>query len=253
MSKKHTYTPYIPDDLVSALAGDTDAALLACKLGTFADEKGAIFVSFSYIANLWNWKDERRVKKAANKLSVLQIWHYKKGDGRGHISEWVKGANYDTFVTLKRVQNLQIKGTKNAPINKDIINKGGGRARVSASSASKPSTLKKEVMEDFDKFWTGYKPAKDYEHERGACERLWSLMSPELRAEIITVCKRAKGNKNPYWWMRDYTPKRPENLRKGVRLTREEYYAKFGSDEVRAGWRFYKPDGYERFIFEKIA
>lgn len=44
------------------------------------------------------------------------------------------------------------------------------------------------------------------------------------------------------------TPKTP---RKGTRLTRDQYYALFGDDAVRAGWRFYKPDGYERFIYEK--
>lgn len=178
---KRTYIPYIPDDLIN---GDPLPALLACKLGTFADKKGAILVSFAFISKLWNIS-ERKLVKAAEKLDALQIWHFKRGDGRGHVTEWIKGANYATFVTLERVQISQIKGAKNAPYNKDIIKNN--------NSAGARKSFKKKITGD--------------------------------------------------------TPVLP---RKGTRLSRDKYYVLFGDDIPREGWRYWKPEGYERFIYEKL-
>lgn len=104
--------------------------------------------------------------------------------GRGIFTEWEKGANYDTFMTLKKVHNLQKKGTKNVPYNKDIINNKRAHAR-----------------EDF------------INKDNSAASR-----AP----------------------------------RKGKRLTRDEYYNMYGDDIVREGWRFWKPQGYTRFIYEKL-
>lgn len=177
-----TYTPYVPDDLIKAVG--FEAAMLACRLPLFADENGSISVSFSFLAELWG-VDKRTIKTAADKLNAMQIWHYKKGDGRGHFTEWKKGANFDTFMIQKRVQILHVKGTKNVPYNKDT---------------------------------------KNNNMRAGARESL-----------------RRKSNIGD-------TPKTP---RKGTRLTRDQYYTLFGDDMVRTGWRFYRPDGYERFIYEK--
>lgn len=194
MNEQKTYTPYVPDDLVKMLNGDTVAALLACKIGTFADEKGTIFVSFSFLSELWNI-DIRKIRNAADKLALLQIWNYKRGDGRGHVTEWKKGANYDTFVILKRVQNLQIKGAKIATYNKDIINN-------------------------------------------------------KKRAYARRDFKFIKDNSPKSANMDD--PNNPTGVRKGVRISHDQYYKIFGDDVCRNGWKWYKPAGECCFIFEKL-
>ena len=200
MSDKRTYTPYVPDDLVSVLNGDTDAAMLACKLNTFADEKGAVLVSFSYIANMWNWKDERRVKKAADKLDALQIWHYKKGDGRGHVTEWIKGANYATFVTIERVQNLQIKGTKIAPYNKEY-----NKDRLISAHARKINQSNFNFMEEFEQFWQAFffgSYAK-YEKEQSAYKEraaaAWHYLPENKRTRLLSDIKAGRRWDKTHW------------------------------------------------------
>lgn len=179
-----TYTPYVPDDLIKAVG--FEAAVLACKLPLFANEDGKINVSLSFLAELWG-VNKRTLKAAAEKLSAMQIWHYKTGVGRGNYTEWVKGTNFATFMQLEKVQILHIKGTNFAPLlhnNKDTKNNMRAGARESL---------------------------------------------------------RRKSNIGD-------THKTP---RKGTRLTRDQYYTLYGDDMVRTGWRFYRPDGYERFIYEK--
>lgn len=194
MNEQKTYTPYVPDDLVKMLSGDTVAALLACKIGTFADEKGAIFVSFAFLSDLWHI-DKRTLVKAADKLALLQIWHYKTRHGRGCITEWKKGSNYVPFVILEKVQILQKKGAKNVPNNKDIINN-------------------------------------------------------KKRAYTRRDFKFIKDNSPKSANMDD--PNNPTGVRKGVRISHDQYYKIFGDDVCRNGWKWYKPAEERCFIFEKL-
>ena len=261
MSEQRTYVPYTPDDLIKMT--DPLAALLACKLNTFADEKGAVFVSFSFLANLWG-QDERKLIKAAKKLSVLEIWHYKSGDGRGHVTEWIKGANYDTFVALERGRILQIKVAKIAPNNKDIIKIDNQRVCTRKINQSKrgltnagDTPAPPEVMEQFEQFWQAFffgSYAK-YEKEQSAYKEraasVWYYLQEEKRTRLLSDIRAGKRYDKTHfvlWYIQHYEP----GVKKGTRLTREQYYMKFGDDAVRDGWRFYRPEGYERFIFEKL-
>jgi len=183
-SEKRTYIPCIPDALVQSVG--FEAAALACKLPAFADENGAICVSFQFLADLWG-VDKRTIKKAAEKLAALQIWSYEKHHGRGLVTEWKKGANFVSFIGEKKVHILQEKGTQNVPYNKDTRNnnmRAGARVRY------------------FNK-------------------------------------NNSQG-----------TPLLP---RKGTRWSHDEYYAHYGDTALRPTiWKHYKPEGYSKFIFEKL-
>lgn len=217
--EKDTYVPYTRDSLIRTIGAE--AALLASKLGTYEDEKGAIIVSFAHLANLWGW-DVRKVRNAADKLDALQIWHYKKGDGRGHKSEWRKGANYVSFVLTERVQNLQKKGAKNAPnnkeYNKDRLNHAHTRkinqSKKNLSNAGDtPAPPKNEDMEQFEQCWRAFffgSYAK-YEKEQSAykerAQAVWQYMPENKRTRLLNDLKQGKRyDKTEYflWYLQHY-------------------------------------------------
>lgn len=217
MSEQRTYVPYTPDDLIKMT--DPLAALLACKLNTFADEKGAVLVSFSFLANLWG-QDERKLIKAAKKLSVLDIWHYKSGDGRGHVTEWIKGANYDTFVALERGQILQIKVAKIAPNNKDIIKIDNQRVCTRKINQSKrgltnagDTPAPPEVMGQFEQFWRAFffgsyaKYEKEQTAYKDRAAAAWRYLPAEKRERLLGDIKAGRRwDKTPWvlWYIQNY-------------------------------------------------
>lgn len=219
MKNGRTYIPYLLDNLVAAV--DSDAAILACKLGTFADEKGVILVSFSFLANLWNW-DERRVKKAAKKLSALDIWQYKQGDGRGHVTEWKKGSNFAPFVTLKGVQNDPIKGADFAPYNKEynkdrlisaptrVINQSNFEFNNAGDTPATP-----EVMDQFNILWQAFffgsyaKYEKEQAAYRDRALAVWKYMPAEKRERLLRELRAGKRYDKTHWvlwYLQNYNP-----------------------------------------------
>ena len=205
MSDKRTYTPYVPDDLVKAIGAD--AALLACKLGTFADEKGAVRVSFSSLADMWG-VDKRQIIKAADKLDSLQIWHYTKHHGRGLVTEWQKGTNFAPFVTLEKVQILQKKGTKNAPYNKEY-----NKDRLISAHARKINQSNLNFMEEFEQFWQAFffGPYAKYEKEQSAYKdraaAVWHYLPENKRTRLLSDIKAGRRwDKSPWllWYVQNY-------------------------------------------------
>ena len=217
MSERDTYIPYMRDDLIKRV-GFT-AASLASKLQTFADEKGAVRVSFSYLAEIWG-TDKRQLVKAANLLAALDIWHYTKHRGRGLVTEWKKGANYEPFVTLKKVQILQKKGTKNAPNNKDYKKDRLISAHTRVTNQSKrgltnagetPATP--EVMEQFEQFWRAFffGSYAQYEKEQMSykerAQAVWQYLPAEKRERILREIKAGNRYDKTHfalWYLQHY-------------------------------------------------
>lgn len=216
--ERNTYVPYVRDDLVRAVGAD--AALLACKLGCFEDEKGTIRVSFKFLADLWGW-DTRTIRKAADKLSSMQIWHYEIHFGRGLVAEWKKGANYVPFIEVKKVQDLQKKGAKNAPYNKDF-----NKDRLNNAHTRKINQSKKNLsnagdtpappiidMEQFEQFWRAFffgSYAK-YEREQSAykerAQAVWQYLPENKRTRLLNDLKQGKRyDKTEYalWYLQHY-------------------------------------------------
>ena len=110
---KDGYAKYTPDRLVRTIGAD--AALLASRLVAFADTKGIARISFQEIHNMYGWSDYT-IRKAAEKLHVMQIWLYKPGAYRTIKTEWRKGANFEPFMTLKGCKNFTEKGANFEPL-----------------------------------------------------------------------------------------------------------------------------------------
>ena len=62
------------------------------------------------------------------------------------------------------------------------------------------------------------------------------------KAEIVT--RNAAGGPNPYFFVQDFRVKRQQTL------SFAEYYAKFGTTELRDGWKMENPTG-EKVIYVK--
>lgn len=215
-----TYTPYVPDKLVVAVG--FDAAMLACRLEKFADEKGTIRVSFAYLAEMWG-VDKRKLVKAADLLATQDIWHYTKHHGRGLVTEWKKGANFASFVTLKKVQILQIKGTKNAPLLHN--NKDNKKDRLSARMHARPINQKRglinagetpatpEVMEQFEQFWRAFffGSYAQYEKEqmpyKERAQAVWQYLPAGKRERILREIKAGNRYDKTHfalWYLQHY-------------------------------------------------
>jgi hypothetical protein len=113
---KDGYTHNVPDILVAAVG--TDAALLGSRLVAFADEQGIARVSQRWLCDTFGWTGNT-FRKHAHKLDVLRIWHMQTSVGRGHLTEWKKGSNFDTFMSDKRFKNCALKGSNFEPNNKN--------------------------------------------------------------------------------------------------------------------------------------
>lgn len=233
MSDQITYIPYTRDDLVRSVG--FVAANLASKLDAFADEKGVIYVSFGALAELWN-VDVRVIRKAADTLSALQIWHYTRGNGRGHLTVWEKGANYATFVTLKRVQIMQKKGTKNAPYNKDnnkdrLISAHTREINQSGKGFDVGDTPTPPIiMEEFEQFYQAFFFGKYAKHEKeqapykDRAAAVWRYLPEEKRAGLLRDIKAGKRYDKTHWilwYVKHYEPLPPIWFNEDLSLTAE--------------------------------
>lgn len=76
---------------------------------------------------------------------------------------------------------------------------------------------------DFSTFWRLYNPLPEYCNRRTVCERRWAEMTPFAKACIIrqltTKAALSKGEdsntKNPYFFLEDWRPPRPQFLNPG--------------------------------------
>lgn len=130
-----TYTPSIPDALMIACGGNMNIAALAARVAGFilSDPKGYAVMSLDYICGLYGWS-KNTLRTYIARLQVMQIIVVTFGTHRGTQTEWRKGANFDTFFTVRkganfepftseeRVQILSRKGANFEPKNKYKIN-----------------------------------------------------------------------------------------------------------------------------------
>lgn len=234
--ERATYTKTVPDNLVQIVGGMKYAgvALLAIRLNAFAEGDEAR-VSIPKLCEIYSCS-VNTIKEYARRLAMLDIWHLKTIHGRGNIAVWKKGSKFDTFTTLKQsnfdgfitVENHQTLTKK--PSNFDGYNidyniEDGGRARVRASEPSPkekllivqgdtpcdPRKISTRMNDSnkfpFEKFWTAFKPAPEYEYERESCEQQWALMSDNLRENVLkTLSSRRRHKPNPHWFLFDYKP-----------------------------------------------
>lgn len=133
MTEIRTYTKFVPDSLVRLLG--CDAALLAARLAAFAGEDGTACVSAEYLCEVFGWS-EGSLRNYAKKLAVFNIWTRSTTAGRGKVSVWKKGANFNTFMTIEKVQILQKKGANFAGKNKEKNNNICARATEPVSDGS---------------------------------------------------------------------------------------------------------------------
>lgn len=254
----NTGKSYISDELSEVHPA---LAIIAAKVWSFCGDADECQISRDYLCRVCGRITKDTLNKHILTLQAMGYIEYKHGGGRGNMSTFKKGEKLALLYSKKGRKKPQKKGEKLAPIkyNKNIIippTEVDKNIKKRTHVRTLPTTKKEEIMKEFAEFWAAFKP-EGFDHEKEGCERQWLNMSDELRTDILNnlrggKCKQRKTRPNPHWFLHDYKPMSPNLLPKGARLTRDQYYEKFGSDEVRPGWRFYKPAGYERYIFERV-
>ena len=253
----NTGKSYISDELSEVHPA---LAIIAAKVWSFCGDGDECQISRDYLCRICGRITKDTLYKHISTLQEMGYIEYKSGIGRGNVSTFKKGEKLALLYNEKGRKKPSKKGEKLAlkNINNNIISLRGDNNIKRTLARTQPPPLEKDenVMIQFEEFWQAFKP-EGFDHERESCERQWLNMSEELRADVLKNlrggrCKQRKAKSNPHWFLHDYKPMSVQLAKPGTRLTREQYYEKFGSDEVRPGWRFYKPAGYERFIFEKV-
>lgn len=248
----------IDDDLLPVLG--SDACVILAKVEAFCGDGDECQISMQWLADLLG-VSYNTIKALCAKLREYGFINYAGGGaGRGCKTTFKKVSNFDTLKDVLGIKKdaEKVSNFDTMNINNNIISLRGNNniKRTLARTQTPPLEKDENVMIQFEEFWQAFKP-EGFDHERESCERQWLNMSEELRADVLKNlrggrCKQRKAKSNPHWFLHDYKPMSVQLAKPGTRLTREQYYEKFGSDEVRPGWRFYKPAGYERFIFEKV-
>ena len=173
-------------------------------------------------------KDKKSIYRWIDNLVKAGYLEKVGGKGRSNISIYYitkKGGNMTPFNEEKRGQidtekgaNNTIKGGIMPPINKgenkEINKESGGDMHACAQSPTPFDTTTNlfENMKDFNLFWDAYPEAKDFAHEREACERVWSLINPEWQQKLIDQLARGQRwrehtgteRDNPIWYLRNY-------------------------------------------------
>lgn len=117
------YTKYVPDEYVREIG--ERAALIASRVESFLDDDGIARVSFSTLANIYGCSIDA-VRDAVRKIEAAHIWKVKRGDGKGHLTEWERVVNLPPFEDVKGSEIATLKGLENChPMNKDNIIKKG--------------------------------------------------------------------------------------------------------------------------------
>ena len=249
----------IDDDLLPVLG--SDACVILAKVEAFCGDGDECQISMQWLADLLG-VSYNTIKTLCAKLREYGFINYAGGGaGRGCKTIFKKVSNFDTLKGVLGIKKdaEKVSNFDTMNINKNIIippTEVDKNIKKRTHARTLPTTKKEELMKEFAEFWAAFKP-EGFDHEKEGCERQWLNMSDELRTDILNnlrggKCKQRKTRPNPHWFLHDYKPMSPNLLPKGARLTRDQYYEKFGSDEVRPGWRFYKPAGYERYIFERV-
>ena len=147
-------------------------------------------------------------------ISVLISKGYldrKSGDGRGNKSVYIitkKGKENCPFmqekgekIFPKRGKNFSIKGKESFTLNKEL--------NKELKEREETPTLKKVVMEDFEKWWNLFPGDPEWNYDKENCEKVWSLMQPEWREKLVTMAERGirwrnKQNEKPIFYLRYY-------------------------------------------------
>lgn len=273
-----TYTPITSDLMLQAVGGIKNGgiALFAARLTVMPKNKdGDVCVSILSLCQLFTCS-KNTIKDYAKKLSVLGVWHMTSGgNGRGDMSIWKKGSNFDTYMTIKRGQTLTEKGSNIDPNNIDNNKEcaKGAHTCVSAAHCASKNFNKEmqgdtpcdpQAMDDpkFKIFWEEFHANPEYERdEKARCAGIFALMSQELQNDIIMSLRaynrrpnrfdlRAKKD-NPRFYLFDYVPKSLKLAAKGTEVTYQEYVKFYQTDLEYDGWKRIHIPAEQRTIFRK--
>lgn len=273
-----TYTPITPDLMLQAVGGIKNGgiALFAARLTVMPKNKaGDVCVSIRSLCQLFTCS-KNTIKDYAKKLSVLGVWHMTSGgNGRGDMSIWKKGSNFDTYMTIKRGQTLTEKGSNIDPDNIEYNNnctKGAHTCVSAAPCASKNFNKEMQgdapcdphIMDDakFKTFWNEFHAYPEYERtEKARCAGIFAQMSKDLQDDIIKSLRaynrrpnrfdlRAKKD-NPRFYLFDYVPKSLKLAPKGTEVTFNQYYDYYETSLEQDGWKLIHIPEEQRSIYRK--
>lgn len=104
---------------------------------------------------------------------------------------------------------------------------------------------RRKMENTFEAIWQLLNPQGEFKRRRGACERLWQGYEAARQERIYSVIKGKleRGefvNQNPYFAIDDNAQ---ECKPRRETLTFAQYYAKYGTTELRDGWHMENPTG----------
>ena len=230
-----------------------DGAAICSKVLAYADENGEAYMSLQYLCKIGHMT-KGTLKRLLTGLQNLGYISFETSTGKGHLTKFVKGSNLIPFEHAQKGTKCNAKRVQNEPLK---INNKNKIDRYDKRACARINQSKEKFINLFEQFWQAFffGTYAQYEDEqltfKERCAKVFALMSETKRAALIKDMAAGKRyDKTHYvlWYLQHYEP----GVKKGMRLTRDQYYAKFGDDLPREGWRFYKPEGYERFIYEKV-
>ena len=200
------YTKII-DELLPVIGAD--AAVIVGKVIAFSGEQGECSMSLQYLADLFGTSTDT-IRRHVKRLNALGYIVYKEGRGKGNCSTFQKGAKLLPYEPSKRVQNCAQKVADLQPINNNKNNMVSTTAHTRVTDQQKKRSFN---MEDFNLFWNGFAPRKEYQAERERCEEKWRYMPQEMRTAIINELRQGIKRKNrsgfyyksPYLYLNDFT------------------------------------------------
>lgn len=231
-----------------------DGAAICSKVLSMANDKGEAEISLLYLCKIGHMT-KGTLKRLLLRLQNSGYISFETSTGKGHLTKFVKGSNLIPFEHAQKGTKCVAKRVQNEPLKIDNINRY--KDRYDKRACARINQSKEKFMNLFEQFWQAFffGTYAQYEDEqltlKERCAKVFALMPETKRAALIKDMAAGKRyDKTHYvlWYLQHYEP----GVKKGTRLTRDQYYAKFGDDLPREGWRFYKPAGYERFIYEKV-
>lgn len=246
------------DDL-SEQVGSVGAQIIG-KVLALSDEQGEARIPMEYLCRITKLS-YNTIKDCLNTLQREGYIEYETHKGRGSVMSVRKLSKIDTFIPEKTIKKprkkvskfddlLHINYTKKYKIDNPC-------ACAHTNQSKKNNNQSVSIMSQFEQFWQAFffgayaKYEADQAVLKERCRRAFEIMSEQRRAALLKDIRAGKRyDKTHYvlWYIQNYE----SELKKGTRLTRDQYYAKFGDDQVRDGWKFWKPQGYERYIFERV-
>lgn len=275
---EQTYTKYISDMLLHAVGGITKGgiAILSARLTAFAKGTEEAQVSIDELCELFDCS-ENTIKSYAKTLSALDVWHLKTSCGKGHVSVWLKGSNFDTYQNNQKYQSLSLKVSKFDTNNKDNTKEREG-AHTCVSTPSQPAakiSIKRKhwdtpcnpqneaelMTSEFIDFWDAFHATPEYECEKARCAGIFAQMGTLLREDIVKSLKaynrrptrfhlRAKKD-NPRYFLQDYVPSSLRLAPKGSVVTYQQYVKFYNTDLEYDGWKRIHIPEEQRTIFRK--